>query len=183
MEELPKYRGEVWAGLQGAGGREGKGELPAAATRNAHTLQPIFSSLKKVKARTETTILRVERAMKLSSRMRANAGHSLVQLLAKLPCRIVPDSLLAVQRSHPCSYHQGEQVSLRRTILVRTSQLRLCLRKSMRDKAWEGWLHRCSCREEKQVQPFQKISLYCILTQRCLRLHDTPAGSLSVLPA
>ena len=44
---------------------------------------------------------------------------------------------LAVQRSHLFSNHQGEQVSVQCIILVRTSQLRLCLRKSMTDKAWE----------------------------------------------
>ena len=39
----------------------------------------------------------------------------------------------AVQRLQPCSYRQGEQVSVRRTLLVRTSQLFLCLETSMRD--------------------------------------------------
>ena len=38
----------------------------------------------------------------------------------------------AVRRLLSSSYHQWEQVSVQRTILVRTSQLRLCLRKSMR---------------------------------------------------
>ena len=36
-----------------------------------------------------------------------------------------------------------ERVSVRLTIPARTSPLRLCLRKWMRDKARECWLHRC----------------------------------------
>ena len=56
---------------------------------------------------------------------------------------------LAVQMLHLCSYHQGEQVSVWCINLLRTSQLRLYLRKWMRDKAWECWLHHCSCRRGK----------------------------------
>ena len=43
------------------------------------------------------------------------------------------------------------------TILARTSQLHLCLRKWMRDKALECWIHHCSRRTEKQVQPLQEF--------------------------
>ena len=62
-----------------------------------------------------------------------------------------------VQRLHPCSCHQDEQISFRRTDLVRTLQLHLCFRKSMRDKACECWLHRCSCSRENQVQLQQEF--------------------------
>ena len=53
-----------------------------------------------------------------------------------------PNDLVEVSSAEvtPFSSHQGEQVSVRRTIPVRTSQLRLCLRMSMRDKAWESAL-------------------------------------------
>ena len=64
---------------------------------------------------------------------------------------------LAVQRSHWFSNHQGEQVSVQCIILVVTSQQRLYPRKSMKDKAWECWLHCCSRRTAKQVQPLQEI--------------------------
>ena len=45
----------------------------------------------------------------------------------------------------------------RKTISVRTSHLRRCLRKRMRDKASEGWLHRCSCRRENQAQSLREF--------------------------
>ena len=70
---------------------------------------------------------------------------------------------LAVQRLLLLSYHQGEQVSVQCTILVRTLQSRLCLRKWMRDKASEGWLHRCSHRREKQEKHLSiKWRKFCV---------------------
>ena len=51
------------------------------------------------------------------------------------------------RRASFCSvYNSGE-----------TSQLRLCFCESMRDEAWERWLHRCSCKREKQVQLLREI--------------------------
>lgn len=85
---------------------------------------------------------------------------SLVDWLKKVLSQVVsPMSLsrLAVQRLHLFSYHQGEQVSVRRFILVRTSQPRLCLRKSMTDEASEGRLHRCLRRRWKQVKPLEEF--------------------------
>ena len=57
----------------------------------------------------------------------------------------------------PILLRTEEQVSVQCIILVRTSQLRLCLRKSMRDKEWECWRHSCSCRRQKQVQRPQEF--------------------------
>ena len=64
---------------------------------------------------------------------------SLVDWLNKVLSQVMsptPLLRLAVQRLHLFSHHQGEQVSVRCIIRVRTSQLRLCHRKSMRDKTW-----------------------------------------------
>ena len=49
-------------------------------------------------------------------------------------------------------YHQGVEAAAHFLIPVRPPQLHLRLRKWMEDKALEGWLHRCSCSREKQVQ-------------------------------
>ena len=43
-----------------------------------------------------------------------------------------------MQRLHLFFHHQREQVAVRCVILLRTSNLRLCLRNSTRDKAWEN---------------------------------------------
>ena len=48
--------------------------------------------------------------------------------------------------------HQGGEAAAYFLIPVRPPQLHLRLRKWMEDKAPEGWLHRCSCSREKQVQ-------------------------------
>ena len=60
-------------------------------------------------------------------------------------------------RSAVVTMHQG-QVSAQHTIPVRTPRQHPCLRKSMRGKASECWLHRCSCRREKQVQSLREFS-------------------------
>ena len=64
----------------------------------------------------------------------------------------------AVQRLQLFSYHQGGQVPVR-IILVRTSQLRLCLRKSMRDKAWECWLLSSAPEERSKCSSCKNLSL------------------------
>ena len=51
--------------------------------------------------------------------------------------------------------HQRGQVFDQHALPVRTSHLHPFLRNWMRDKASEGWLHRCSCKREKQVQSLQ----------------------------
>ena len=58
-----------------------------------------------------------------------------------------------VQWLRQCSHHRKERDSDRLTILVKTSQLHLCLWLRTRDKAWECWLWRCLIRRESQVQP------------------------------
>ena len=55
-------------------------------------------------------------------------------------------------RTHVGHTDNSLRVSGRRTILARTSHLHLYLRKWMRHKAWECWLHRC------QVQPQQEFT-------------------------
>ena len=52
-------------------------------------------------------------------------------------------------------FHQGGESSAQYRIPVRPPQLHPCLPKWMKDKAPEGWLHRCSCSREKQVQSLQ----------------------------
>ena len=71
-----------------------------------------------------------------------------------------PSLRSGVQRFTPI-HHPSRRTSFfaQCTIPVRTPRLHLCLRKWMRDKASEGWLHRCFCRREKQVQS-QQESLY-----------------------
>ena len=53
--------------------------------------------------------------------------------------------------------HQGGHVFAQHTIPKRTARLFPCLRKWMGEKASEGWLHRCSCRREKQVQSLREL--------------------------
>ena len=70
-----------------------------------------------------------------------------------------PNAIVEVSSAEvtPFLLRTEEQVSVQCIILVRTSQLRLCLRKSMRDKEWECWRHRCSCRRQQQVQRLQEF--------------------------
>ena len=63
----------------------------------------------------------------------------------------------AVRRLLSFTDHQGGHVFAQLSIPVRTSHLRPCLRKWMRDKVSEGWLHRCICRRQKQVQQLQEF--------------------------
>ena len=63
----------------------------------------------------------------------------------------------AVRRLLLITNHQGGYVFAQFSIPVRTSLLRPCLRKWMRDKASEGWLCRCVCSREKQVQQLQEF--------------------------
>ena len=68
-----------------------------------------------------------------------------------------PSLRSAAQRLLLFTMHQGGQVVAQHTVLVRTPQLQLCLRKWMKDKASEGWLHRWSCRRENQMHSLQEF--------------------------
>ena len=66
-----------------------------------------------------------------------------------------------MQRLHLSSYHHGEQVSVRRIILVRTSQLRLCLRKSTSGKARECWLQQLLAQKREASAALARNSHSC----------------------
>ena len=53
--------------------------------------------------------------------------------------------------------HPGGQGFAQYTTPMRMARLHPCLRKWMRDTASKGWLHRCPCRRERQVQPLQEL--------------------------
>ena len=61
-----------------------------------------------------------------------------------------PSLRSAAQRCYFCSpCIKAVHVFVQHTLRVRTPRLYPCLRKWMRDRASEGWLHRCSCRRER----------------------------------
>ena len=82
--------------------------------------------------------------------------HGQQDCLVVWPCKVrshvmspTPSWRSAAQRLLPFTDHQGGRVFAQYTIPVRTSHLRPCLRKWMRDKASEGQLHPCSYRKER----------------------------------